>query len=42
MFDDFPDLVTVEVVTGEDNFGNPITTSSQVNARIGVRIESIN
>ena len=33
MFDDFPDLVTVEVVTGEDNFGNPITTSSQVNAR---------
>ena len=33
MSDDFPDLVTVEVVTGEDNFGNPITTSSQVNAR---------
>ena len=33
MFDDFPDLVTLEVVTGEDDFNNPITTSTQVNAR---------
>ena len=33
MFDDFPDLVTLEVVTGEDDFNNPITTSKQVKAR---------
>ena len=33
MFDDFPDLVTLEVVTGEDDFNNPITTSTQVKAR---------
>lgn len=33
MFTDFPDLVTLEVVTGEDSFSNPLTTSIQVNAR---------
>ena len=33
MFTDFPDLVTLEVVTGEDSFSNPLTTSTQVNAR---------
>lgn len=33
MFTDFPDLVTVEVVTGEDSFGNSLNTSTQVNAR---------